>query len=96
MIAYSLVSTRRLKTTKSDVHRFYTPSQTFLNDFACTFKEIFRFFEIFRISLKAAFNFTVMDFISDDFQVIFPKVQGMYLQNSIGHILLCLRYARMV
>ena len=37
--------------------RFYTPSQIFLNDFACTFKEIFRFFEIFRIPSKAATNF---------------------------------------
>ena len=47
-------SEKRLKATKSDVLRFYTSSQTFLNNFACMVKEIFRFFEIFRIPLKAA------------------------------------------
>ena len=52
-------SEKRLKVTKNDVLRFYTPSQTFLNDFACMFKEIFRFLEIFRIPLKAASNFTL-------------------------------------
>ena len=46
---------KRLKAT--NVLRFYTPSQTFLNEFACMFIEIFRFFEIFKIPLKAACNF---------------------------------------
>ena len=85
-------SQKRLKVTKNDVLRFYTPSQTFLNDFACMFKEVFRFFEIFRISFKAASNF-----ISVEYQVIFSKVQSVHLHNSNGHILLCLRYyARVV
>ena len=85
-------SEKLLKVTKSDVLRLYTPSQTFLNDFACMFKEIFRFFEIFRISLKAASNF-----ISVEYQVIFSKVRSVRLQNSNGHILLCLTYyARVV
>ena len=48
---------KQLKVVKNDELYFYTHSQTFLNDFTCTFKEIFRLFEIFRIPLKIVSNY---------------------------------------
>ena len=63
-------SEKRVKATKSYVLHFYTPSETCLNDFASTCKEIFEFLKIFRILQR----------------LLLPSCyDGLYLRRFPGH-----------
>ena len=64
----------------------------FLMTLPARLKKLFRFFEIFKIPLKDASNFILRWFPSQTISMWFLQSSKCVLQNSIGHLLLYLRY----